>query len=339
MSKTILAIESSCDETSISIVKDGVHILSNVIASQIDLHSRFGGVVPEIACRAHEEAILPVLQESLDKAQLTLQDMDAIAVTYGPGLIGALLVGVSAAKSLAQSLDIPLIPVNHIESHVYANFMRDDVLDTDMPCVSLIVSGGNTLLVYVKGWGDYEIMGQTRDDAAGEAYDKVAKMMNLGYPGGPIIDQLAQKGDASLKKFPRARIKDNPYAFSFSGLKTAVLYYIEGLETYKVEDVAASFQEAVVGVLVDKTFKAAKAKQVSHIAVGGGVALNSELRKAFQAKAEEEGLRVSFPGKGLSADNAAMIAGLAYHRLLAGQVSDVSLDVDPSLPLRNWGTV
>lgn len=329
----ILAIETSCDETSVAIIENGDAILSNVVSSQVELHKRFGGVVPELACRAHEEALLPILQQALQQAECELEDIDAFAVTYGPGLVGALMVGVSCAKSLALRFQKPLIGVNHIEAHIYANFMGQEA---ELPCVGLIVSGGHTLLAHVKGWGDYEVLGQTCDDAAGEAYDKVAKMLDLGYPGGPVVDRLAKEGDGKAIAFPRAQVKSNPLAFSFSGLKTAVLYYLQEHPDAKTADVCASFQEAVVDVLCQKSFKAVEMCAASHLAVGGGVSLNSRLREVMQAEGQKRGIHVTFPGRGLSADNAAMIGGLAYQKWQAGCLDELDLDVVPSLPLINW---
>jgi N6-L-threonylcarbamoyladenine synthase len=266
---------------------------------------------------------------------VTLHDVEAVAVTYGPGLIGALMVGLSAAKAIAMVYDIPLLAVNHIEAHMYANLMADASIT--VPCIGLIVSGGHTLLSHVRDWGDYEVLGQTCDDAAGEAFDKVAKMMGLAYPGGPIIDQMAKDGNAQAIPFPRARIKDNPYGFSFSGLKTSVLYYIRENPDYVPEDVAASFQEAVVDVLCKKSFQAAKAKAVAHVIVGGGVSLNSRLREHMQAEGKVQGIDVFFPDFMFSADNAGMIAGLAYQQFQKGVIHPLDVDAVPNLPLLNWG--
>ena len=329
----ILAIETSCYETSVAIVLSGKTILSNIISSQIDIHKRFGGVVPELACRAHEESLLSLIDEALEKANCSLSDIDAFAVTYGPGLIGALMVGLSCAKALAFYHKKPLIGVNHIEAHIYANFMEKDIT---LPALGLVVSGGHTLLTHVKSWGDYNILGQTYDDAAGEAFDKVAKMLGLGYPGGPVIDRLAKKGNPSAISFPRGKIKENPFAFSFSGLKTAVLYYLKRNPHAKVEDVAASFQEAVVDSLCEKTFKAIEHCNVNCLSVGGGVALNSRLREKMFSISTENGVDVTFPSFGLAADNAAMIAGLAYEQLSRGKECDLTLEASPNLSLVNW---
>ncbi len=329
----ILAIETSCDETSVSVVEFGDRILSNIISSQVELHKRFGGVVPELACRAHEEALLPLVDQAIEVAACSLDDIDAFAVTYGPGLIGALMVGLSCAKSLAFHYKKPLIGVNHIEAHIYANFMGQKAT---LPCVGLIVSGGHTLLAGVSAWGTYRVLGQTCDDAAGEAFDKVAKMLDLGYPGGPIVDKLAKEGERDKIKFPRGQVKANPLAFSFSGLKTAVLYHLKDHPNENVADVCASFQEAVVDVLCKKSLLAVEQCGVSHLAVGGGVSLNSRLREVMLEQSEAAGIQVTFPGRGLSADNAAMIGGLAYQKWKAGHTDTLNLDALPCLPLLNW---
>lgn len=333
----ILAIETSCDESSVAIVDSGFHILSNVISSQIDLHRRFGGVVPELASRAHQEALLPLIEQALEEAQCVIEDIDAFAVTYGPGLSGALMVGLSCAKSLSLFFEKPLIGVNHVEAHIYANFMGQKAI---LPCVAMIVSGGHTLLAKVSGWGKYEILGQTRDDAAGEAFDKVANMLKLGYPGGPIVDRLAKQGDRKKIFFPRAKVKGSPLCFSFSGLKTAVLYHLREKKEEEIKaaipDICASFQEAVVDVLCSKSFKALEDCGLGHLAVGGGVSMNSRLREAMMDLGEEKKVQVTFPGKNLSADNAAMIGGLAYEKWSAGIVDDLELEVDPCLPISNW---
>lgn len=328
----ILAIESSCDETSAAVVQDGTKVLSNIIASQIELHKLFGGVVPEIASRKHVEKINPVIMEALEEAKMTFDDIDAIAVTYGPGLVGALLVGLAEAKALAYALKKPLIGVHHIEGHISANYIENP--EFVPPYVCLVVSGGHSHLVYVKDYGDYEIMGKTRDDAAGEAYDKVARSIGLGYPGGPKIDALAKEGQASIK-FPRAQV--DGYDFSFSGLKSAVLNYLNQCkmkeEPIVEADIAASFQEAVIDVLVTKTMKAAQEKGVTRIALAGGVASNSALRRAMKVASEERDLQLQYPSPVLCTDNAAMIGAAAFYDYKKGISHDLSLNAVPGLRL------
>ncbi len=331
----VLAIETSCDETSVAVVKNGREVLSNIIASQIDIHQKFGGVVPEVASRKHIENINPIIQEALVEAGLTLDNIDVIGVTYGPGLVGALLVGISSAKAIAFSKDIPLVGVNHIEGHVYANFIEHK--DLEPPFVSLIVSGGHTHLVYVEDYGKYEIMGKTRDDAAGEAFDKVARALKLGYPGGPIIDSLAKKGDKNAIIFPRAYLEGESFDFSFSGLKSAVLNYLnscnqKGIEIV-VEDVAASFQQSVIEVLVNKTIDAAIAKGTKIVAVAGGVAANSGLRNLMLEKCKKKGIDVRFPSRILCTDNAAMIGSTAYYNYIRGELADLELNGVPNLKI------
>jgi len=320
-----LGIETSCDETSVSVVKDGRKILSNTIFSQIKQHAKYGGVVPEIASRQHLEAISHVTQMALEEASIGFDDVDLVAVTQGPGLIGALLVGVSYAKGLAYALNKPLIGVNHIEGHIFANFLENDFTP---PFLCLVVSGGHSHLVYVKDYGDYEVMGRTVDDAAGEAFDKVARALGLGYPGGPIIDKAAKEGNETAISFPIAQLKNGELNFSFSGIKTAVLNYLnhqrqKGLSII-IEDVAASFQKAVVDALVENTLKAAKVKKVKTIAVAGGVAANSRLRQELTERAASE-FDVKFPPMILCTDNAAMIACTGYYRYLMGDRSDMTL--------------
>lgn len=326
-----LAIETSCDETSVAVMRDGREILSNTISSQIDIHKRFGGVVPEVASRKHLESINKIVDLSLCEAGVKLKDIDNIGVTYGPGLVGALLVGISTAKALAFGLEIPLIPVNHIEGHIFANFIEDKSLEPPFTC--LVVSGGHTHLVYVRDYGEYELLGRTMDDAAGEAFDKVARTMGLGYPGGPIIDELAKKGNSTAIDFPRAYL-DNSYDFSFSGLKSSVLNYINNTkqkeEELNVADVSASFQQAVIDVLVKKTIAAAKEKGTETIALAGGVASNEGLREAFSKECEREGLRLRYPSKILCTDNAAMIGCVAYYNFKRGRVADLNLNAIPN---------
>lgn len=331
----ILAIESSCDETAAAVVVNGREVLSNIISSQIDIHKKFGGVVPEVASRKHIEAISAVIDEALEVAGVTFKDIDAVAVTYGPGLVGALLVGLQYAKALAYSLGIPLIGVNHIEGHISANFIQYKELEP--PFVTLVVSGGHTFIVHMKDYGDFEVMGQTRDDAAGEAYDKVARAIGLGYPGGPKIDKLAKEGNENAIKFPRANFHEESLDFSFSGIKSAVLNYLNKLEmkgeSYNQADVAASFQKSVVDVLVDNAMKACKIKAVDKIAIAGGVAANSYLRNAMMKRGEKEGIKVLFPEMILCTDNAAMIGSAAYFEYLKGRVSDLTLNATPNLKL------
>ncbi len=329
----ILGIETSCDETSVAIVRDGVEILSNVVSSQVDIHKRFGGVVPEIASRRHVEGITVILQEALDTAKLTLEDISAIAVTYGPGLVGALLVGVSAAKSIAFAKGIPLIGVHHIAGHIYANRL---VKEMQFPLLSLVVSGGHTELVYMKEHGSFEILGQTRDDAAGEAYDKVARSLSLPYPGGPHIDRLAHVGQPNIP-FPRSWLEAGSYDFSFSGLKSAVLNALHNAqqrgETLEPADVAASFQASVVEVLVEKTFRAVKEYDVKQLLLAGGVAANQGLRNELLKRSETESMDLVIPPLSLCTDNAAMIAAAGYIKYQKGQFAGLDLNAVPGLPL------
>jgi N6-L-threonylcarbamoyladenine synthase len=331
----ILAIESSCDETSAAVVVNGREVLSNIIASQIDIHTKFGGVVPEVASRKHIEVISAVVQEALDKAEMTLEDIDAVGVTYGPGLVGALLVGMQYAKSLAYALNKPLIGVNHIEGHICANFI--EYKDLKPPFVCLVVSGGHTFIVYMKDFGDFEVIGQTRDDAAGEAYDKVARSIGLGYPGGPKIDKLSKEGNPEAIKFPRANFHEESLDFSFSGLKSAVLNYLNKMEMTGQDinraDVAASFQKALVDVLVDNVIKTCKTKKVDKIAIAGGVASNGTLREAMIKAGEKNGIEVLFPAPVLCTDNAAMIGSAAYFEYIKGNFADLTLNAVPNLKL------
>ena len=331
----ILAIESSCDETAASVVKNGRTVLSNIISSQIDLHTLFGGVVPEIASRKHVENIDGVIKKALADADMTLEEMGAIGVTYGPGLVGALLVGLAEAKALAYAAGKPLIGVHHIEGHICANYIQNK--DFAPPYMALVVSGGHSHLVYVSDYGKYEIMGHTRDDAAGEAYDKVARAIGMGYPGGPKIDAAAKKGNPDAVKFPRVFLEEDSYDFSFSGLKSAVLNYVNkqkmmGAEIVP-EDIAASFQQSVVEVLVSKTIKAARAHGVKKIALAGGVASNSALRTRMQEACERNGFYLSVPAPILCTDNAAMIGCAAYYEYIAGVRDGLDLNANPSLKL------
>ncbi|SKA91253.1 O-sialoglycoprotein endopeptidase [Caloramator quimbayensis] len=331
----VLGIETSCDETSAAVILNGRKVLSNVISSQIDIHKKFGGVVPEVASRKHVEAVCNVVKQALDEAGLSFKDIDVIAATYGPGLVGALLVGLSYAKGLALSLNKPFIGVNHIEGHISANYIAHTNLEP--PFVCLVVSGGHTHLVYVKDYGEYEIIGRTRDDAAGEAYDKVARAIGLGYPGGPLIDKLAKEGDKNAIKFPRAYLEDESFDFSFSGLKSAVLNYLnkmnmQGLEINRA-DVAASFQQSVVEVLVDKSITAAKYKGVDTLCIAGGVASNSELRNQLEKRCKKEGIRFLYPNTILCTDNAAMIACAGYYDYIKYGPSKLSLNAVASLKI------
>jgi tRNA N6-adenosine threonylcarbamoyltransferase len=374
MSLRILGIESSCDETAAAVVADGREILSNVVASQIDVHRKYGGVVPELASREHLRQIVPVVREALTRAGMKLADVDAIGVTQGPGLVGALLVGITYGKTLAGALGKPLVAVNHLEGHVHAVFLEAHKTGRkpNLPAVCLIVSGGHTVLYEVKradeadGEGSgllrYRKLGQTRDDAAGEAYDKVAKLLGLGYPGGPIVDRLAKSanGAPAPVKFGPTKTRGNPLDFSFSGLKTAVLYHVRDHAEYgpeirrreeaiegggrKFEDLLPlcsartlgllrEFQNAVVRDLVERTMAAAEELSAGSVLVSGGVAANSQLRETFEERAKRAGIQVYFPSRALSTDNAAMIAAAAYPRLRAGILADTSLNADPSLSL------
>lgn len=324
----ILGIESSCDETAAAVVVDGKEILSNIIYSQIDVHSKFGGVVPELASRRHVESIIPVIEEALAVANLSLDEIQGIAVTQGPGLVGSLLVGLSVAKSIAYVKNIPMVGVHHIEGHISAIFLEEDNLG--FPFISLVVSGGHTSLYLVNGLDDCQLLGQTRDDAAGEAFDKVAKLLKLGYPGGVVIDQLAKEGNPKAVDFPRAFMSHNSLDFSFSGIKTAVLNYVrtrsKEVISDQINDIVASFQEAIVDVLVIKTLTAALSRGVSTIVLAGGVASNTRLRTRLKDMAEEKGLRVFIPSPILCTDNAAMIAGIGNYYLRKGITSSMDLN-------------
>jgi N6-L-threonylcarbamoyladenine synthase len=331
----ILAIETSCDETSAAVVVNGRKILSNIISSQIDIHKKFGGVVPEIASRKHVELVLPVINQALEEAAVKLEQVDAIGVTYGPGLVGALLVGLSAAKGIAFAAGKPLVGVHHIEGHIAANYLENDTLEP--PFVCLVASGGHSHVVHVSDYNIFEIMGQTRDDAAGEAFDKIARALGLGYPGGPLIDTEAAKGNSKAIDFPRVYFNDGSLDFSFSGLKTAVLNYLNGMGQKGLEiclpDVCASFQQAVVDVLVNNTLKAARQKGVAQVALAGGVAANSQLRSAMRTVAGQAGMEMFYPKPVLCTDNAAMIGAAAYYEFKRGNVSGLDLNAKPGLRL------
>ncbi len=331
----ILAIESSCDETAAAVVKNGREVLSNVISSQIALHTLYGGVVPEIASRKHIEKINQVIETALLEAGVPLERMDAIAVTYGPGLVGALLVGVSEAKAISFATGIPLVGVHHIEGHICANYIENK--DLEPPFICLVVSGGHSHLVAVKDYGVYEIIGRTRDDAAGEAFDKVARAIGLGYPGGPKIDKLSREGNPEAISFPRAKVQESEYDFSFSGLKSAVLNYLNGCkmkgERVCAADVAASFQKAVIDVLVEHSLHAVKEFGYEKFAIAGGVASNSSLREALAGRCAREGVRFYYPSPVFCTDNAAMIGTAGYYEFIKGVKSGYDLNAVPNLKL------
>lgn len=335
MDTYILGIESSCDETAASIVKNGREVLSNVINTQIDLHKVYGGVVPEIASRKHIENIDAVIDEALSEANMTFDDIDAIAVTYGPGLVGALLVGVSSAKALSYALSKPLVPVHHIKGHITANFIAHP--DLEPPFVCLVASGGHSHIVNVSDYTKFEVLGRTRDDAAGEAFDKIARVLGLGYPGGPLIDKLAKEGNPEAITFPRVKMDKDSLDFSFSGVKTAVINYLHKAEQKGEEinkaDVAASFQCAVTDALCEHTIEGALRVGARTVALAGGVASNSDLREKMTQKCKKHGINVVYPPPVLCTDNAAMIAAAGYYLFKDGKVADLELNAVPSLPL------
>jgi N6-L-threonylcarbamoyladenine synthase len=326
----ILGVETSCDETSAAVVADGAEILSNIVSSQIEIHRPYGGVVPELASRNHLQLIDKVVKQALATAGVSLDGIDAVAATYGPGLASSLLIGLNTAKGIAFAAGKPFVAINHMEAHLYSPVMTTS---DALPMVSLIVSGGHTILVHATGVGNHEILGQTVDDAAGETFDKVAKLLKLGYPGGPEIDKLARKGNPAAIEFPRSMLDDPSHNFSFSGLKTAVLYFLRKNQNYRVEDVCASFQEAVVDVLVGKTVRAATDHGVRTVSASGGVSLNSRLRQRLAEESERRNLRLLLAPPELCTDNAAMIAALAFHKLKDGRMDDYSVDVAPSIGL------
>lgn len=332
---TILAIESSCDETAAAVVRNGREVLSNIISSQIATHKLYGGVVPEIASRQHIKAIDQVIDAALEEGGVSKNDIDAIAVTYGPGLVGALLVGLSEAKALAFALNKPLVPVHHIEGHIAANYIQNK--DWKPPFICEVISGGHTHIVHIKDYNDFEILGQTRDDAAGEAYDKVARVLGLTYPGGPQIDKIAKSGNSEAVKFPRVVLENDTYDFSFSGLKSAVLNYVNKAqmkgEEYKREDIAASFQQAVVDVLVEKAIRACREFNIKRLALAGGVSANSHLREEMKKACEKENIELSVPDIILCTDNAAMIGAAGYYEYINGNIADMSLNAYPGLKL------
>jgi N6-L-threonylcarbamoyladenine synthase len=333
----ILAIESSCDETACAVIENGRALLASTVASQMEMHARFGGVYPEVASRQHVLSIIPVVEQTLTQSNLTLNDIDAIAITRGPGLAGSLVVGMNMAKGLALGTGLPIVGVNHLEGHIYSSWIYNggDVIPAEpqFPLMALLVSGGHTELNLMTNHLTYERLGSTQDDAAGEAFDKVARLLGLSYPGGPSIQKAAESGDPNRFKFPRAKL-DNPYDFSFSGLKTAVLYEVNDLnkkfDTLPVEDLAASFQAAVVDTLFDQTMKAAHEFNAKEILVAGGVSANRPLRDAFQSQTE---FRVNIPAFSLCTDNAAMIAAAGYYRYASGRISGLDMDVQPTWPL------
>ena len=331
----ILGIESSCDETAAAVVKNGREVISNIISSQIDIHTVYGGVVPEIASRLHCENINGVIRMALGEAGMSFDDIDAIAVTKGPGLVGALLVGVSEAKALAYALGKPLVGVNHIEGHIAANYIT--YKDLKPPYICLVVSGGHTHLVAVRDYKSFELIGRTHDDAAGETFDKVARAVGLGYPGGPKVDKAAVGGNPHAMEFPRGGVKDHPYDFSFSGLKSAVLNYINAAqmkgEAINVADLAASFEASVVESLVSRTVKCAREYNMDTIAIAGGVSANTALRRGMKEECDKYGIRCLYPEPVFCTDNAAMIAAAGYYEYLAGTRDDESLNAMPNLPL------
>ena len=310
--RVVMAIETSCDETSVSIVRGGTEVLTNIVSSQIELHAGFGGVVPEVASRAHLEMLEPVINQALAEAGVAGSDLDAVAATHGPGLIGALLIGVSAAKALSLAWDVPYVGVNHMEGHLFATFLERP--DLEPPLAVLLVSGGHTMIVQLKERGKYRILGSTIDDAAGEAFDKVARYLGLGYPGGPVVDRLAREGDRDAIRFPRGLLNEG-LDFSFSGMKTSVINYVRKHRDADNADLCAGFQEAVVDVLVTKTMRAAETFGVNGVCLGGGVAANSRLREVFAAEAAERGFDCLVPSREYCTDNAAMIAAAAHWRL------------------------
>lgn len=335
MENLILAIESSCDETSAAVVKDGRQVLSNVISSQIDIHKKFGGVVPEVASRNHVLNISSVVGEAMETAGVGYEDLNAVAVTYGPGLVGALLVGVSYAKSVSSARNIPLIAVNHIHGHIAANYITHP--DLEPPFVCLVASGGHSHILWVKDYTEFEILGRTRDDAAGEAFDKIARVIGLGYPGGPKIEALAKEGNANAMAFPQVEFADNPYDFSFSGVKTSVINFLHTKEqkgeTVHAADLAASFQKAVVEALTRHTLRAAMDKGANKIVLAGGVSANGALRDSFQAAADVHKLRLFYPQPILCTDNAAMIGCAGFYKYKNNDFADSTLNAVPNLKL------
>src|SRR6056297_194536 len=331
----ILALETSCDETASAVVRNGLEVKSNIVASQVDWHRKYGGVVPEIASRKHLEFINPVIEEAITEADMKLKEIDAVAATYGPGLVGGLLVGLSTAKALAYAMDKPFIGVNHIAGHIYANFISHPDIQT--PIICLTISGGHTDLLYFEDLGGYEILGRTRDDAAGEAFDKIARFLDLGYPGGTVIEKKAKEGDPEAIDFPRSFNNDDIYDFSFSGLKTAVINYVHNEKQrgnkLNIADIAASFQQAVIDSLIQRVIKALKNYEVGSVVISGGVAANQELRKQLRKVVNKKGLKLYYPELKLCTDNAAMIGAVSYYKYQKNDFSDLSLNADPNLSL------
>lgn len=331
----ILGIETSCDETSAAVVINGRQVISNVVSTQIEIHKKYGGVVPEIASRKHVELIIPVIKEALEEAKLSLEEIDAFSVTCGPGLVGALLVGVSAAKALSYVYNKPLIPVNHIEGHISANYIEYKELEP--PFICLVASGGHSHIINVMDYNSLDIIGQTRDDAAGEAYDKIARTLGLGYPGGPIVDTYAKSGNMNAIHFPRSKFNDNKYDFSFSGVKTSVINYINRCkqkgDELNTNDICASFQKAVVDVLVDNVICACKDYNISKVALAGGVAANSFLREQLKEKAQDNRIEFYYPRLNLCTDNAAMIASAGYYGYLKKRFANTELNAIPNLKI------
>ncbi|HHF98068.1 tRNA (adenosine(37)-N6)-threonylcarbamoyltransferase complex transferase subunit TsaD [Candidatus Aerophobetes bacterium] len=330
----ILGIETSCDETAIAVVEDGEKVLSNLVASQVEFHREFYGVVPEVASRKHLETILPLLKKSLEKAGVGLGDINGVGVTCGPGLLGSLLVGVMVAKGIAFSLNLPLVGINHLEAHLHAAFLSNPSLSP--PLVGLVISGGHTELVYINKEGEYKLLGSTRDDAVGEAFDKVARILNLGYPGGPIIEKIARKGDPSKIKLPLPQFKEETFDFSFSGIKTAVLYLVRKMKEKRtslpVEDIAASFQLQVAKIIQERIAQAVNLKKVKDVVIGGGVASNRFIKEFLLEKFKGK-VNLYIPPPELCTDNAAMVAALAYHKIKKGQISSLSLEAQPGLKI------
>jgi N6-L-threonylcarbamoyladenine synthase len=332
----VLGVETSCDETAAAVVRDGGEILSNIVSSQVALHRPYGGVVPELASRNHLQLISSVIEEALAEASTPVEQIDAIAATYGPGLASSLLIGLNTAKGIAFVTEKPFVGINHVESHLYSPLLANAAIDA-LPIVSLIVSGGHTILAHATAIGEHEILGQTVDDAAGEAFDKVAKLLGLGYPGGPEVEKQAERGNPTAIEFPRSMLHDASYNFSFSGLKTAVLYFLRKNSGHRIEDVCASFQAAVVDVLVGKTLRAAIERRVKTVSASGGVSINRRFRETLTAGCADHGLQLLLAPPGLCTDNAAMIAALAYYKLQFGKRSEFSLEVAPSMGLGAGG--